>query len=96
MVTCAGGSGNTRSWISESVNGASVVDAVTDQVLSCDEMRHFWVTWHQGNLTVGRGNTLGSDVIMAYTDLELPYIVSAAAFSTPETAGEWRILREQG
>lgn len=96
MVTCAGGSGNTKSWISESVDGEPVVKVDTDLVLSCDEMRHFWVTWHQGNLTVGRGNTLGNDVIMAHIDLELPYIVSAAAFSTPDMAGEWRILREQG
>ncbi|KAK2087622.1 C3 and PZP-like alpha-2-macroglobulin domain-containing protein 8 [Saguinus oedipus] len=43
-----GGHQNTRSWISTSKMGEPVASAHTAKILSWDEFRTFWISWHGG------------------------------------------------
>lgn len=43
-----GGHQNTRSWISTSKMGDPVASTHTAKILSWDEFRTFWISWHGG------------------------------------------------
>lgn len=43
-----GGHQNTRSWISTSKMGEPVAGTHTAKILSWDEFRTFWISWHGG------------------------------------------------
>ena len=42
------------------------VFASTPNILSCNEVRYFWIRWANGYIEVGKGMTVGVDHFMAY------------------------------
>ncbi|XP_007461165.1 PREDICTED: C3 and PZP-like alpha-2-macroglobulin domain-containing protein 8 [Lipotes vexillifer] len=90
-----GGHQNTRSWISTSKMGKPVASTHTAKILSWDEFRTFWISWHSGLIQVGHGPEPSSDsVIMAWTLPKTPE-VQFIGFSTGwGSVGEFRIWRK--
>ena len=58
------GWGNTQSVIRQRKGGANQFVAPTPGLLSGDEHRPFWASALGGSITVGRGSTVGEDVLM--------------------------------
>ncbi|XP_062966135.1 LOW QUALITY PROTEIN: C3 and PZP-like alpha-2-macroglobulin domain-containing protein 8 [Cynocephalus volans] len=90
-----GGHQNTRSWISTSKMGEPVASAHTAKILSWDEFRTFWISWHGGLIQVGHGpEPSNKSVIVAWTLLRPPE-VQFIGFSTGwGSMGEFRIWRK--
>ncbi|XP_049564221.1 C3 and PZP-like alpha-2-macroglobulin domain-containing protein 8 [Orcinus orca] len=90
-----GGHQNTRSWISTSKMGEPVASTHTAKILSWDEFRTFWISWHSGLIQVGHGPEPTNDsVIMAWTLPKTPE-VQFIGFSTGwGSVGEFRIWRK--
>ncbi|XP_047690649.1 C3 and PZP-like alpha-2-macroglobulin domain-containing protein 8 isoform X3 [Prionailurus viverrinus] len=90
-----GGHQNTRSWISTSKMGDPVASTYTAKILSWDEFRTFWISWHGGFIQVGHGPEPSNEsVIMAWT-LPRPPEVRFIGFSTGwGSMGEFRIWKK--
>ncbi|XP_073757042.1 C3 and PZP-like alpha-2-macroglobulin domain-containing protein 8 isoform X5 [Callorhinus ursinus] len=90
-----GGHQNTRSWISTSKMGDPVASTHTAKILSWDEFRTFWISWHGGFIQVGHGPEPSNEsVIMAWT-LPRPPEVRFIGFSTGwGSVGEFRIWKK--
>ncbi|XP_032990817.1 C3 and PZP-like alpha-2-macroglobulin domain-containing protein 8 isoform X1 [Rhinolophus ferrumequinum] len=90
-----GGHQNTRSWISTSKMGEPVASTHTAKILSWDEFRTFWISWHGGRIQVGYGPEPSNEsVIMAWTLPRAPE-VQFIGFSTGwGSMGEFRIWRK--
>uniref|UniRef100_A0A480DIY3 C3 and PZP-like alpha-2-macroglobulin domain-containing protein 8 n=2 Tax=Sus scrofa TaxID=9823 RepID=A0A480DIY3_PIG len=90
-----GGHQNTRSWISTSKMGEPVASTPTAKILSWDEFRTFWISWHSGLIQVGHGPEPSNEsVIMAWT-IPRPPEVQFIGFSTGwGSMGEFRIWRK--
>ncbi|KAM7142499.1 C3 and PZP-like alpha-2-macroglobulin domain-containing protein 8 isoform 2-T2 [Molossus nigricans] len=90
-----GGHQNSRSWISTSKMGEPVVSTHTARILSWDEFRTFWISWHRGLIQVGYGSEPSSEsAIMTWTLPKAPE-VQFIGFSTGwGSMGEFRIWRK--
>ncbi|XP_059552320.1 C3 and PZP-like alpha-2-macroglobulin domain-containing protein 8 [Myotis daubentonii] len=90
-----GGHQNTRSWISTSKMGEPVAGTHTAKILSWDEFRTFWISWHGGLIQVGHGPEPSNEsVIMTWTLPKAPD-VQFIGFSTGwGSVGEFRLWRK--
>ena len=66
-----------------------MVEVSIPGLLSCDEERFFWLSWHGGHIVLGRGQDHGEDILIGYHDLDGPS-VQALSISTLKDAGVWR------
>ena len=81
---------NVASVIRRAVYGGNVVHESTPGIVSCDEMRPFWIRWIQG-VEVGEGMVVGAGTFMVLSD-EQPKQVVAVGLSTGwNNVGEWKI-----
>ena len=84
-----GGASNTKSFIRNATQGTSWVDVDTPGILSCDEMRTFWIHWDAGLIRVGRGPSVGRGEFMYWFNAFI-FPVHALSVSTGWTAiGLW-------
>ena len=83
---------NVHSVIRNTRGGTNHVIAWTEDILSCDEYRTFWIQWVNGSgIYVGEGPEVGVDEIFRFIDL-VGKNIRAAGFSTGNGAtGSWRI-----
>ena len=89
MVFNLGGWTNTKSVLRLSPSGEEVATADTDDILSCNEMRQFWVAWTDKIVRVGEGSEIGELEILYYDDSNFHPIFSVG-FSTGYTStGQW-------
>ena len=56
---------NGRSTMRDAIFGNVTATAVTPDLLRCDATRTFWVRWSGAGVDVGRGPSVGRDVVMA-------------------------------
>lgn len=59
-------------------------------VTSGEQYRSFWVTWNEGHVRVGTGETLGNGTIMDHVFPNV-YTVRHALIGTPKCKGDWVI-----
>nr|XP_009861615.2 C3 and PZP-like alpha-2-macroglobulin domain-containing protein 8 [Ciona intestinalis] len=90
-----GGSDNTQSWISR--NSQHLVTAATDQILSGEEYRSFWVTWVGGNIQVGTGiEQTSTSRFMQWREPSQGASISYVGFATSHGAkGEFRLWKKE-
>ena len=81
--------------IRKSVYGSNVIDENTPDIVSCDELRPFWIRWGQG-VEVGEGTVVGARVFMKLTDTNPKPVVAVALSTGWESSGEWRISSVEG
>lgn len=67
----------------------------TPNILSCNEERHFWLSWYSGHICLGHGRKKGENMIVSYQDLN-PSPILAISFSSFQVAGGWRIPLQSG
>ncbi|XP_012664840.1 C3 and PZP-like alpha-2-macroglobulin domain-containing protein 8 [Otolemur garnettii] len=90
-----GGHQNTRSWISTSKMGEPVASVYTAKILSWDEFRTFWISWHGGLIQVGHGPEPSNESVIVDWTLLRPPEVQFIGFSTGwGSMGEFRIWRK--
>jgi len=88
---------NTKSLIYADVNtNTTGVEVNTPALLSCEEMRTFWIQWQlDGLIVVGQGS-LNTSELMRYRDPS-PHPILAVSISTGEgSIGKWRFNRRTG
>ena len=66
-----------------------------NDLLSCTEERHFWLSWLGGHLAVGKGLKTGLHPVIAHIDLN-PFQVTAIAFKSINNEASWRMPMSQG
>ena len=67
----------------------------TPGILSCEEMRPFWVSWGGGLIKAGRGHLVDEDEIMSWQDSE-PMTPATMSFTTGWGAnGDWEFTNMQ-
>ncbi|XP_063447519.1 C3 and PZP-like alpha-2-macroglobulin domain-containing protein 8 [Mytilus trossulus] len=63
----------------------------TQNVLSCNENRPFWISWEAGSIMVGSGNRVGENVLVSLTDPD-PFTVKVLGIMTgSKVIGEWKV-----
>jgi len=70
------------------------VSRKTPDLLSCTEMRHFWITWYTGQIRIGKGPNIGEDFILDFQELrpEEVRVISFSTFSKEEAYWEFPML----
>ena len=86
-----GGWKNTRSVIRDRFMGDIRVDVKTPGILSCNESRSFWLTWHNGNFRVGTGDVYNADTFMEWKDPSPREIWAVGVASGWGAKATWRI-----
>ena len=81
-----GGWSNTKSVIRRGRQGAIEVETSTPDILNCNSMKYFWVTWDDGAIEVGIGAVIGQSRILYYKDPE-PYTVNSITVATYGVTG---------
>jgi len=92
-----GGSGNTKTVLKHHGSGKEVASADTENILHCNEMRSFWVSWAYGYFRVGWGSTLGVGIILNVEKTgDINHDVTAIGLYTEiGIAGVWEIEEHQ-
>jgi len=91
-----GGWQNSRSAIRNKTQGMDWTDVSTPDILHCDEMRSFWISWEYGLIMVGKGSKVGKNEVMHWLD-PAPYSVHAISVSTGyESSGLWEFSSTEG
>ena len=66
-------------------------------MLSCDAERQFWVSFSESALGVGRGETVGDDTLLHFTDTTLTLVHAISLRSPlPGNAARWRYRKHDG
>jgi len=82
-------SDNNRTEIWRGSNATLLASAPTPLHRLCEVEHHYWLSWFEGHIALGRGQERGQRTIVAYQDLgALP--ISAIAFGTRNDTGVWR------
>ena len=90
-----GGWSNIKSVIRKSIRGASEVEEDTPEILSCDRLREFYLSWKDGLITVSTGAEF-THVFLSWKD-PAPFQVNYMSVSTGWGAtGEWQIPHSHG
>lgn len=62
-------------------------------VLDCDNFKPFWLAWDAaGTFSVGKGNVLGSDVLVTGTVTPFDVNFFMVSHNDANVVAEWRIL----
>ena len=61
--------------------GGIHVSYYENNIVSCVENRHFWISWADDSIEVGKGEIVGTNRILQYTPLQI-YEVRAVGYST--------------
>lgn len=84
-----GGSSNKWSYIRRKRLVENKAWAETEDILSCETARPFWISWKGAFIEVGRGNLVGEGRFLSWQDPE-PLGVSIVAVSTGwDAVGDW-------
>ena len=84
-----GGWGNKKSVIRRRNQGSNLVTQQTDNIVSSTEDRSFWADANNGYVRLGRGSTIGMNIVLSWIDPN-PLIPTYVGFMTGWGAtGEW-------
>ena len=71
-------------------------NAVTTDIVNCNETRPFWISWEGGSITLGSGARVGRNTILDYQHDD-PYDVTMATLSTGfGSSGIWVLSQPEG
>ena len=91
-----GANGNLESIIRDGPDGNILIQKATPDILSCDELRTFWIKWDDGELAVGTGSHFESGEILRLPP-PLNGKFSAISMATEtDQGGRWGIVHETG
>ena len=89
---------NTETQFSDALNKAINVTVPTPGILSCDEMRLFWVRWGADQLAFGSGTVVDKDTLLSHDyDEPLTQLISALGINMiDQNRGEWQFYNKEG
>ena len=66
----------------------------TPNILDCNELRSFWISWNSGFVQVGQGMVVGRGVLLGWQDEEdIPRPINWISVSTGfGSTGEWELF----
>lgn len=70
-----------------------------DGFLGCNIWKYMWVSWEDYNITVGKGQKIGANAILAADDSERGLSITALSVSSSEKSkdgAKWEIRRDYG
>lgn len=84
---------NTKSrLIIKSEIGDMVTEVETPSILSANELRPFWISWHNATIRFGTGESVGQGQLLSQTDPQPAYrrhVHSVAVATGAAANGEW-------
>ena len=80
-------------FIKDSVDGNILASAITTKILSCTDLRPFWVAWGNRQLSVGRG--MYPDNMIIATSGQLEHFVHGLALKSDGSA-VWHTYKSPG
>lgn len=91
-----GAQDNTKCSIASSVRGDIKQEVACSGALSCDNIKYFWISWHDGRVEVGMDSTVGSRRMMTWTPPGMHTINAVSVMTPEETRGTWEFRVNQG
>ena len=86
---------NNVSQIRDSQDGVLMQSAQTPDILSCDELRSFWISFASNHYFVGTGDRIGENVFMDWPDSR-QFDIAQFQFSTSSASeGLWELKHFQ-
>ena len=73
-----------------------VAEAGSPGIMSCTELREFWIDWDEGNLRVGKGDVAHEAEIMDWEIWDYYDVITAVSVTTKYDEGEWLFTKAEG
>ena len=73
-----------------------MVRVATPLVVSCEEIKPFWITWFQNRIMVGRGSTPFVDTFMELSPNTTFEVRGISLTSSGDTLGQWIFPKTTG
>ena len=90
VLVVLGTLGNTVSYLERRVTEDVVVDSLISVELDCNAYKDFWIKVEQGLIQVGRGDIIGTNIILSHVE-ECRFRFRSVELSTESITGiEWR------
>lgn len=77
-----GAQDNTETMLYSAVGGNLLKSAMTPQILSCDTVRLFWLSWRNGQISFGKGIVPEVGALFTVNDAQW-HAVNSLSFMTP-------------
>ena len=84
-----GTNNNTETVLRSSIGGPILKSAQTPQILNCDSMPLFWVTWKNGYISFGKGPVPDQGAVFTVNDPEWHSIYSVSFLTPIGVTGIW-------
>ena len=84
-----GGWDNAKSVIRTGMQQEPKAELDEPDVVSCDKSQHFWVSWFDGRIAVGRGSTVGSREMLHWQDPDPHEITGVGITNAADYNGTW-------
>ena len=91
-----GTSYNSKTAIRYLTSGSYLVSATTQDILKCNELREFWISWANGVIRVGHGATYGYRDILPQFTIPTGFKVNAISLTTISNTGLWKFREDMG
>ncbi|CAD5121951.1 DgyrCDS10412 [Dimorphilus gyrociliatus] len=78
--------------LKESSNTLKRIDIDNDQLISADERRPFWIEWTKTRISVGKGESVGGDLILNYNSSVRD--IKAISLTSTRNDADWLIDKE--
>ena len=92
-----GDSDNTKTVFRylEQMPPGTIAEADTVGILSCNQSQHFWLSWNNDTLRLGRWHIYGQNLVLEQKIGE-GYPVRTLSLATPTDPGLWMIRESSG
>ena len=91
------GQHNTQTLVYDTPGGELLQSVNTLSILSCAEVREFWISWEGLQLEMGGGPTNGQSRFLSYDMTSKVIDVRSVAFATGQQhEGTWELKRTNG
>jgi hypothetical protein len=77
-----GASGNSQTLLKDASSGSSLAQVSSANILSCNAVKSFWLSWTNASVSFGTGTVLEVGRVLYHRDPNL-YAISAISVKTP-------------
>ena len=85
-----------RTQLRNSTNGATLKMVETPNILQCNEMRSFWVSWENDVIDMGVGDIPGKSIILTYNEPNMHRVSAAKLCTFSNYAGRFEVYPQKG
>jgi hypothetical protein len=87
---------NQKSFIRLLIGSSSSFETSTPNLLHCDDMRAFWVSWDHEYIKVGRGQMVDQQTFMNLQDPNPQSLTAIDLLSSKGSSAVWQVYENSG